>query len=158
MVSLEVLPVKGEMTPEGCFLVLFKDDFPTEAPLATSKRRAKSVRAEAEHSEAIIARLEHELASSHAHLHALIEQHDSASEELQSANEEAQSANEELQSINEELSTSKEEIQSSNEELMTVNDELHNRNMELGQTNSDLTNLIGSVQVAIVIEIGRAHV
>ncbi len=74
-----------------------------------------------------------------------------ANEELQSANEEIQSANEELQSINEEIETSKEEMESSNEELATVNEELHNRNAELGRSNNDLTNLLASVQMAIVM-------
>jgi two-component system, chemotaxis family, CheB/CheR fusion protein len=64
---------------------------------------------------------------------------------------EVQSANEELQSTNEELETSKEEIQSSNEELNTVNDELTNRNAELNRVNNDLVNLIGGVQLPIVI-------
>src|SRR4029079_4326231 len=76
---------------------------------------------------------------------------EAANEELQSANEEVQSTNEELQSINEELETSKEEIQSSNEELATVNEELQNRNLELSQSNNDLTNLLASVQLAIVM-------
>jgi two-component system, chemotaxis family, CheB/CheR fusion protein len=62
-----------------------------------------------------------------------------------------QSANEELQSTNEELETSKEEIQSSTEELNTVNDELTNRNAELNRVNNDLVNLIGGVQLPIVI-------
>ena len=81
----------------------------------------------------------------------MIEQQEAANEELQSANEEVQSANEELQSTNEELETSKEEIQSSNEELATVNDELNNRNAELNRVNNDLVNLLGSVQMAIVM-------
>ena len=81
----------------------------------------------------------------------MIEQQEAVNEELQSANEEVQSANEELQSINEELETSKEEIQSSNEELATVNDELNNRNEELDRLNNDLTNLLSSVQMAIVM-------
>ena len=61
------------------------------------------------------------------------------------------SANEELQSTNEELDTAKEELQSTNEELNTVNEELHGRNEELSCVNSDLVNLLGSVQIAIVI-------
>src|SRR5262249_33544393 len=70
---------------------------------------------------------------------------------LQSANEEILSSNEELQSTNEELDTAKEELQSTNEELNTVNEELHGRNEELSRVNSDLVNLLGSVQIAIVI-------
>src|SRR4029079_3009574 len=76
---------------------------------------------------------------------------EAANEELQSANEEILSSNEELQSTNEELDTAKEELQSTNEELNTVNEELHARNEELSRVNSDLVNLLGSVQIAIVI-------
>ena len=81
----------------------------------------------------------------------MIEQQEAANEELQSAKEEVQSADEELQSINEELETSKEKIQSSNEELATVNDELNNRNTELNRLNNDLVNVLGSVQMPIVL-------
>jgi two-component system CheB/CheR fusion protein len=56
-----------------------------------------------------------------------------------------------LQSTNEELDTAKEELQSTNEELNTVNEELHGRNDELSRVNSDLVNLVGSVQIAIVM-------
>src|SRR5205085_7125152 len=57
----------------------------------------------------------------------------------------------ELQSTNEELDTAREELQSTNEELNTVNDELRARNEELSRANADLENLLGSVQVAIVM-------
>ena len=97
------------------------------------------------------ARLAQELSATREYLQSVIEQQEAANEELQSANEEVQSANEELQSTNEELETSKEEIQSSNEELATVNDELNNRNAELNRVNNDLVNLLGSVQMAIVM-------
>lgn len=75
----------------------------------------------------------------------------SSNEELQSTNEELQSTNEELQSTNEELETAKEELQSINEELTTVNDELHTRNSDLAQLNNDLTNLIGCIDIPLVI-------
>lgn len=72
-------------------------------------------------------------------------------EELRSALEELQSANEELQSTNEELETAKEELQSMNEELTTVNEELANKNFALATVNDDLTNLMGSMNIAIVM-------
>jgi two-component system, chemotaxis family, CheB/CheR fusion protein len=149
-VNVTVCQVKAPSGGEGGFLVLFEDT-PAEGPRTKAKKRQPA----AERSAAAKAlRLEHELETTREYLQSLTEQHDAAIEELQSANEEAQSANEELQSINEELETSKEEIQSSNEELTTVNDELNSRNIELSQLNSDLTNLIGSVQIPIVI-VGR---
>ena len=70
---------------------------------------------------------------------------------MQSANEEIQSANEELQSTNEELETAKEELQSTNEELATIIEEHENRNQELNLINNDLTNLLASIDLAIVI-------
>jgi two-component system CheB/CheR fusion protein len=91
-----------------------------------------------------IHRLTREQGASRAYLQSVIA-------EQEAANEEVQSANEALQRINEELETSKEEIQSSNEELATVNDELHLRNLELSQSNDDLSNLLGSVQLPIVM-------
>jgi two-component system CheB/CheR fusion protein len=103
-----------------------------------------------------VSRLEHELTSTTQYLHALIEEHGRANEDLGSANEELLSGNEELQSLNEELETAKEELQSTNEELTTVNDELHRRNLEVGQINSDLANLLDTVDLAIVIlDLGR---
>jgi two-component system CheB/CheR fusion protein len=95
--------------------------------------------------------VEQELAATREYLQSIIQEVEAANEELQSANEEILSSNEELQSTNEELDTAKEELQSTNEELNTLNDELHARNDELTRVNSDLVNLLGSVQIAIVI-------
>lgn len=61
------------------------------------------------------------------------------------------SSNEKLQSMNEELQTAKEELQSTNEELTTLNDELHNRYAELSQPSSDLNNVLGSMNVPVLI-------
>jgi PAS domain S-box-containing protein len=61
------------------------------------------------------------------------------------------SSNEELQSTNEQLGTAKEELQSTNEELQTLNEELQTRNTELNQLNNDLGNLLGSVQIPILM-------
>ena len=90
------------------------------------------------------ARLKQELRSTREYLQSVIE-------ELRSANEEAQSANEELQSTNEEMQTSKEELQSTNEELNTINAEMQSRNSELKQVNDDLINLLGSINIPIVM-------
>jgi len=70
---------------------------------------------------------------------------------LQSANEEILSSNEELQCTNEELETAKDELQSANEELTTVNDELRNRNVEITTVNNDLTDLLASIDIAVVM-------
>ncbi len=90
------------------------------------------------------AQLKQELKTTREYLQSVVE-------ELRSANEEAQSANEELQSTNEEIQTSKEELQSSNEELSTINAEMQSRNADLAQINNDLLNLLGSMNMPIVM-------
>jgi len=154
-VAIEVIPIKRTGDKEGGFLVLFEDSSPTSmgalAPGEDAGETALRSLTQPDSAEPDNARLAQELSATREYLHSLIEQQEAANEELQSANEEVQSANEELQSTNEELETSKEEIQSSNEELATVNDELNNRNAELNRVNNDLVNLLGSVQMAIVM-------
>jgi two-component system CheB/CheR fusion protein len=81
----------------------------------------------------------------------LIEEYETTQEELVSSNEELQSTNEELQSTNEELETAKEELQSANEEMTTINDELQARNSDMSQVTNDLTNLLASVDIPIVM-------
>lgn len=151
-VAVEVIPLRGQASKEGAFLVLFEGSQDQRPRSAThdqdSERRATAAR---QMTEGDNARVEQELAATREFLQSVIEQQEAANEELQSANEEVQSANEELQSTNEELETSKEEIQSSNEELATVNDELNNRNAEMNRVNNDLVNLLGSVQMSIVM-------
>ena len=83
--------------------------------------------------------------------HDLIEEYETAQEELISSNEELQSTNEELQSTNEELETAKEELQSANEEMTTINEELQTRNAEITQLANDLTNLLASMDMPIVM-------
>ena len=155
-VTVEVIPMRGASTPEGTCLIVFEDatrSRAAESP-ATPNPTATGAEPESVGTERLdgeLAQLAQELASTREYLQAVIAQQEAANEELQTSHEEVQSANEELQSINEELETSKEEIQSSNEELATVNDELNHRNLELGRTNNDLTNLLASVQMAVVI-------
>src|SRR6266542_3893796 len=119
-------------------------------------RRAGDRRRKSE--ERQIKQLSQELAAARDYLQSVIEEYEATNEELQSASEEAQSSNEELQSINEELETSKEELESANEELITLNEELNNRNAELGRLNSDLVNLLGSVQMPILMLDGQLRI
>ncbi|HUE69334.1 MAG TPA: chemotaxis protein CheB [Pirellulaceae bacterium] len=144
-VAIEVIPIKGQGTNDGGFLILFEEPGSTRG-VATAPRAPEPPGADID-----TTRLTQELAATREYLQSVIEQQEAANEELQSANEEVQSANEELQSTNEELETSKEEIQSSNEELATVNDELNNRNQESNRINDDLVNLLGSVQMPIIM-------
>ena len=98
-----------------------------------------------------IIHLGQELAATREYLQSIIETQEGTNAELQSANEEIQSGNEELQSTNEELQTSKEELESANEELHTVNEEMQHRNELLTTLNNDLTNLLYSVNLPIVM-------
>ncbi|KON81315.1 PAS domain-containing protein [Azoarcus sp. PA01] len=142
LVEIEVAPLDG--AAPGFFLVVFRAT--PGAQLAAGSASAPG----AQHEERL-AMLEHELATTREYLQSVIEQDETINEELRSANEEILSSNEELQSTNEELETAKEELQSVNEELSTVNEELETRNRELSQLNNDLSNLLGSVNVPIVI-------
>ena len=145
--DLDVIPLTGLASLH--YVVLFDRPRAGEASTVLPKTRDKGApgRREAPRT----AKLEEELVATREYLQSIIQEVEAANEELQSANEEILSSNEELQSTNEELDTAKEELQSTNEELNTLNDEMHARNEELTLVNSDLLNLVGSVQIAIVI-------
>ena len=134
-----------------CFLVLFHDaDARRERRPRPLPRRRAPLRADGP------ARARDRPAAAGAGRHqgvpaVAVEQQDAANEELRSANEEILSSNEELQSTNEELETAKEELQSANEELTTVNEQLQHRNLELSQANNDLTNLLSSTNIPVVM-------
>jgi len=134
---------------ESQYLVLFEEQ---TSPQQKGKQR-KAARPPEKVSGAArrVRDLEDELNSTKHYLESVIEEQQSTTEELKSAHEEVQSSNEELQSTNEELLTAKEELQSTNEELSTVNDEVHARNAELSRINNDLSNLLSSVNIPIVM-------
>jgi two-component system CheB/CheR fusion protein len=124
------------------FAILFED---APGPAPKSKKSEKPTgRVKPLDAQQHIRHLEDELVSTRQYLQTIIE-------ELRSANEEAQSANEELQSTNEELQTAKEEMQSSNEELHTINAEMQSRNADLAQLNDDLTNLLSSMSMPVLM-------
>lgn len=148
IINLIVNPIHpGEKKNEQLYLVIFEEvsakNNVTAAP-SDSKLRSSSDNKK-------LSLLKNELSVTKDNLQSIIEQLESANEELLSANEEIQSGNEELQSTNEELETAKEELQSTNEELTTVNDELNKRNIEISSVNNDLTNLLRSVNIPIIM-------
>src|SRR5262245_52837958 len=151
-VTLEVIPIGEGANRERHHLVLFQATASREhkRTVGGSKGAGKG-KGRSGSTDARLLKLEEELAASRDYLQSIIQELEAANEELQSANEEILSSNEELQSTNEELDTAKEELQSTNEELNTVNEELQARNEELSRANSDLVNLLGSVEIAIVI-------
>ena len=169
-INLRVSPVKLPGPGECCYLVLFEEidtharsRFASQSKTASSGRikaflraflrRPKLVTSSANPDSAERERneLHRELAATREQSQATAEQHDATIEELKSANEEILSANEELQSTNEEMETAKEELQSINEELTTVNDQLQTRNLELNLLSNDLTNLLASAGVPLVV-------
>lgn len=155
-IGLEIVPVKPPGSNEACFLVLFHEG---ESPDIAQKGQGSTAKEQADTSPFTpgssdgreVAQLQSELTATKEYLQSLVEQQDATNEELRSANEEILSSNEELQSTNEELETAKEELQSSNEELTTVNEQLQSRNLELSQTTNDLTNLLTSAAIPVVM-------
>ena len=101
-----------------------------------------------------------ELRGTKAQLQAATDELETRIEDMKSTTEEFQAVTEELQSSNEELETSKEEMQSINEELQTINSELNNKQELLTRANSDLQNLLGSTQIAVLFlddQLGIRH-
>ena len=154
IVNLEVIPFKPETDEEFYFLVLFEEAPPTVSNLSSFNPESP----EQADLEREIVRLKQELATAkqeqagtQEYLQAVIQQQEDINQDLKVANEEILSSNEELQSTNEELETAKEEIQATNEELNTTNEELRSRNQELHQVNNDLTNLLASINIPILI-------
>jgi len=119
----------------GCGSARKRGQFERESP-ATSAR---------------ISKLEQELAATKKYLRSIIEAQEVANEELRSANEEILSSNKELQRTSEELETAREELRSASGKLTSANDELRSRNLEIVQVNDDLTNLLESIDIAVVI-------
>ncbi|MBV8050431.1 MAG: PAS domain-containing protein, partial [Acidobacteriaceae bacterium] len=149
-VNIDVIPIRSHNANDRFYVVAFHDaqsrqkDKPSKAGKVKLSQKQAEVAREND-------RLKREIASMKEQMRALIEENESTTEEYKSANEEVLSANEELQSTNEELETAKEELQSSNEELTTLNEELQNRNAELTLANNDLTNLLGNVNIPVVM-------
>lgn len=126
---------------KGRILIVFAD-VPIVNHVSTELKTGKGLK-RTFHSE-----LELDLQHKKEDLQSLREEMQTSQEELKSTNEELQSTNEELQSTNEELTTSKEEMQSLNEELHTVNIELQNRIEDSVRLNNDMSNLLGSIEIA----------
>jgi two-component system CheB/CheR fusion protein len=151
--NLNVIPVKPPVSSKGpLYLILFEKVIESKPKkrkeLAQLNQKNSKTRNK---KDTYLLELQQELSITQEYSHSLVEKFETAQEDLTAANEELQSANEELQSSNEELETAKEELQSGNEELTTVNDELQTRSVEQVQTNNDLINLLGSVEIPIVM-------
>ena len=149
-ISLEVVPLRGPTAHERFYVVVFQDVV-RKPEAAEDKGKAGKMVKVARPAAPEAELLKREANQLREQLHSLIEEHESTAEEFKAAHEEVLSANEELQSTNEELETAKEELQSTNEELTTLNEEMQNRNAELGSANNDLLNLLGHVDIPVVM-------
>jgi two-component system CheB/CheR fusion protein len=139
-VTIKVIPFKSpSSSEERYFLVQFEEARPSGGPGAMSKPVKQS--------NGGTARLRRELVATKEYLQSIIENHAATLEELRASNEEAQAGNEELE-------TAQEELESANEELNTLNEELKTSNVEFSQVNRDLTNLLESINIPLVM-VGR---
>jgi two-component system CheB/CheR fusion protein len=139
-VSIKVTPFRGAASSEErYFLVLFED--------AAPKNGARATDTAAMEENAGSARLQRELVATKEYLQSIVEDNATTLEELRAANEEAQAGNEELE-------TAQEELESANEELNTLNEELKISNVEFSKVNRDLTNLLESISIPLVM-VGR---
>ena len=136
-VTIKVIPFTGSSSSkERHFLVMFEDAEPQGGPGAMPKPAIQD--------NAESARLRRELAATKEYLRSIVADHASTLEELRAANEEAQAGNEELE-------TAQEELESANEELNTLNEELKIGNVEFSKVNRDLTNLLESISIPLVM-------
>ncbi len=149
--TVEVIPYSVPPFQDKFYLVLFQPKSGVAGAEEEKKPHVHKERAPRPAESVELARLNEELDASRGSMQSIVEEQQATLEELRSANEEIMSSNEELQSTNEELETAREELQSTNEELTTLNDELQNRNSELEQVNNDLHNLLGNVNIPIII-------
>jgi len=143
-VRIKVIPFRESSSSERYFLILFEDVAPSAATQPTSTKPAAPKRKTPKDEQGESARLRQELAATKEYLQSIIEEKESALEELTAASEEAQAGNEELE-------TAQEELESANEELNTLNEELKTSNVELSQVNRDLTNLLESINIPLVM-------
>jgi two-component system CheB/CheR fusion protein len=137
-VAIEVIPFTGS-SEEHYFLVLFADVDRKPGPNSAEKPAPE------QHGGGD--RLRRELVATKEYLQSIVEDNASTLEELRAANEEAQAGNEELE-------TAQEELESANEELNTLNEELKVSNLEFSKVNRDLTNLLESISIPLVM-VGR---
>jgi two-component system CheB/CheR fusion protein len=135
-VAIKAIPFRGaQASKERHFLVLFEDAGPKGARKPAVRNAGESLR------------IRRELVATKEYLQSIVEDHASTLEDLRAANEEAQAGNEELE-------TAQEELESVNEELNTLNEELKVSNVEFGKVNRDLSNLLESISIPLVM-VGR---
>ena len=139
-VAIKVIPFReSTLNKDRYFLVLFEDAKPNGGSPATHTPATPDKGGSS--------RLRRELVATKEYLQSIVEDSATTLEELRASNEEAQAGNEELE-------TAQEELESANEELNTLNEELKTSNVEFGKLNRDLTNLLESISIPLVM-VGR---
>jgi two-component system CheB/CheR fusion protein len=142
-IDLRVIPFLG-LPAKSLFLAVLFEETPSVGAEGEEVTKTPS-------QAATEADLRRELASTREYLQSVVERLEASNEELRALGEETTSSNEELHSTNEELQTAKEELQATNEELRTINDEMIERNTTTTRLADDLTNVLASVAIPIVI-------
>ena len=154
IVNIEVMPFQPDTFTARYFLLLLEEVLPQAIDLGTvtsASWEPGDLASENECLRQALATANQEKTAAKVHLQSLIQEQENLNQDLKIANEEILSSNEELQSTNEELETAKEEIQATNEELTTTNEELRSRNIEQSLVNNDLTNLLASINIPILM-------
>jgi two-component system CheB/CheR fusion protein len=154
IVNIEVMPFQPQAFTVRYFLLLLEEVLPQAIDLGTvtsASCEPGDLASENECLRQALATANQEKTAAQVHLQSLIQEQENLNQDLKIANEEILSSNEELQSTNEELETAKEEIQATNEELTTTNEELRSRNIEQSLVNNDLTNLLASINIPILM-------
>ena len=150
--DVRIFPIRPRGLPDGCLLVLFE---PRTAGAGVAERQAPTPPVNEPSGEADLRRelaaVRQELANANDYLRSLTEENGIVTDELKLANNEANSSNEELRCTNEELQTAKEEVLSANEELVTLNEELRSRNLDLTMFSNDVTNLLDSIDLPVLM-------
>ncbi|MEG4277192.1 chemotaxis protein CheB [Microcoleus sp. MON1_C1] len=154
IVNIEVMPFQPHTFTARYFLLLLEEVLPPvlNFRIVTSESCDQDdLASENKCLKQALATANQEKTDAQVHLQSLIQDQENLNQDLKIANEEILSSNEELQSTNEELETAKEEIQATNEELTTTNEELRSRNIEQSLVNNDLTNLLASINIPVLM-------
>ncbi|MEG4959051.1 MULTISPECIES: chemotaxis protein CheB [unclassified Microcoleus] len=154
IVNIEVMPFQPHTAPARYFLLLLEEVLPQALNFSTVTCEScdqDDLASENNCLKQALATANQEKTDAQVHLQSLIQEQENLNQDLKIANEEILSSNEELQSTNEELETAKEEIQATNEELTTTNEELRSRNIEQSLVNNDLTNLLASINIPVLM-------
>ncbi|WP_437969653.1 CheR family methyltransferase [Sorangium sp. So ce260] len=145
-VDVEVWPLKVRLPQGRCFLVVFSD---SSGP--RQDRPGDDLAQSDPQKDLEIAQLRRELVTTREYLQSLIDELEATNEELLCTNEELLASNDELHRMNDALESAREELQSANQELTAINEELRSSNVALGLANDDLRNLLGSMNIPVLM-------